>query len=277
MARRASVLFVFGIVLAATASLAAAAPATIILRSGDRVSGDLVDMTGGGFVINVRGAEQQIARGDVAAITFTNAQIPAAETGKIQDGRALVVLRGGDTFYGSLADIGGTSPLRLSFRTPSGDRDVNSDEVARIYFSRWQGMPESGGATPPPGDAPALDQGGAGMTIPANPCWTSTGRSVRRGQRVTFDGSGEIQLSADRNDIAGVAGSRTGRTSPNAPIPGALAGALIGRVGDSQPFGIGDQKGPLSMPAAGQLFLGINDDHCGDNRGQFKVQINILR
>jgi len=74
-----------------------------------------------------------------------------------------------------------------------------------------------------------------------------------------------------------VAGSRTGRTSPGAPIPGALVGALIGRVGNSRPFGIGDQKIALGMPAAGMLFLGINDDHCGDNRGQFKVAINVMR
>jgi hypothetical protein len=57
--------------------------------------------------------------------------------------------------------------------------------------------------------------------------------------------------------------------SPGAPIPGALAGALIGRVGNGQPFAIGDQTIALPMPAAGQLFLGINDDHCADNRGQF--------
>ena len=94
---------------------------------------------------------------------------------------------------------------------------------------------------------------------------------------MTFIGSGEIQLSTDPNDIAGVAGSRTGRMSPGAPIPGALAGALIGRVGNGQPFGIGDQKIGITMPASGQLWLGINDDQCGDNRGQFKVQITFSR
>ena len=277
MARRLPTLVVLGMLMAVTASLAAAAPVTVILRSGDRVMGDLVDLTSGGFVVRVRGAEQQIARGEVAAIAFTNAQVPTAETGKIQDGRTFVVLQDGQTFYGSLADIGGTNPLRLSFRTPDGDRDVNSDQVARIYFSRWQGMPGSGGATTLPAEAPGLDQGGAGMTVPANPCWTNTQRSVRQGQRVTFNGTGEIQLSADGSDLAGVAGSRAGRTSPNAPIPGALAGALIGRVGNGRPFGIGDQKTALPMPASGQLWLGINDDHCGDNRGQFKVQMSFAR
>jgi len=277
MARRVSTLVVFGVLMAVTASLAVAAPVTLVLRSGDRVRGDLVDLNAAGFVLNVRGAEQQIARGEVAAIAFGNAQFPAAETARIRGGRPFVVLTGGDTFDGTLADIGGTRPLRLSFRTPDGDREVDSDQVARIYFATWQGMPDSGGATTLPGVAPDLDPGGAGMTVAANPCWTSTGRSVRQGQRVTFNGSGEIRLSADRNDIAGVAGSRTGRTSPNAPIPGTLVGALIGRVGNSRPFGIGDQTIALGMPAAGMLFLGINDDNCGDNSGQFRVQINLLR
>jgi hypothetical protein len=27
------------------------------------------------------------------------------------------------------------------------------------------------------------------------------------------------------------------------------------------------------MPAAGQLFLGINDDNIGDNQGEFRVEI----
>jgi hypothetical protein len=274
MARRVSVVVILGTLMAVAASLAAAAPVTLILRSGDRVRGDLIDMNAGGFVVRVRGAEQQLALGDVAAIAFTNDQIPSSETGRIRDGRAMVVLHSGQSFYGSLADIGGTNPLRLSFRTPDGDRDVNSDQVARIYFSRWQGMTDS---TSGAQGEPTLDPGGAGMTIPANPCWTNTARSVRRGQRVSFNRSGEIQLSADRTDIAGVAGSRRGRTSPYAPIPGALAGALIGRVGNGQPFGIGDQRIAMPMPASGQLFLGVNDDHCGDNRGQFKVQINILR
>lgn len=277
MARRVSALVAAGIATALTASIASAAPVTLILRSGDRVRGDLVDLKTAGFVLSVRGAEQQFARDEVAAIAFTDAQIPAEETAKIQGGRAFVVLRNGDTFHGGLADISGTAPLRLSFRTPDGDRELNSDQVARIYFSTWQGMPGGVAAQLPAQAPPDLDAGGAGFTVPANPCWTNTARSVRQGQRVTFTGTGEIQLSADPKDIAGVAGSRTGRTSPNAPMPGVLAGALIGRVGNGRPFGIGDQRVPLGMPASGQLWLGINDDACGDNRGQFKVQMSFQR
>jgi hypothetical protein len=275
MARRVSALLVVGVLMAITAAFAAAAPVTLILRSGDRVRGDLVDLNSGGFILRVRGADQQFSRDEVAAIAFASADIPSSETAKIQGGRTLVVLPGGDMFYGSLADISGTSPLRLSFRTPDGDRELTSNEVARIYFSTWQGMP--GGEGTLPAGAPELDPGGAGVAVPANPCWTNTNRSVRQGQRVTFNGTGEIQLSSDPKDIAGVAGSRTGRTAPNAPIPAALAGALVGRVGNGRPFGIGDQKVGLTMPASGQLWLGINDDQCGDNRGQFKVQLSFSR
>jgi hypothetical protein len=270
MGKRVSVAFVAAVLMAVTASLAAT-QVTVILKSGDRVKGNLVDISREEFVLRVLGAERRFERGEVAVLDFSGAPIPEAEASRIREGRALVILRDGGSFYGVLYGIGGTSPLRFAFGAQEGDREVHADQVARIYFSRWEG------ASQPTPDAPHLDPGGEGTPIPANPCWTNTGRSVRKGQRVTFNGTGEIQLSADRNDIAGVAGSRTGRTAPNAPLPGALAGALIGRVGNSRPFGIGDQKIALGMPAAGQLFLGINDDHCADNRGQFKVQINVLR
>ena len=50
MARRVSTLVVFGVFMAIAASLAAAAPVTVVLRSGDRVSGDLVDLNERGMV-----------------------------------------------------------------------------------------------------------------------------------------------------------------------------------------------------------------------------------
>ena len=277
MAKRVSPALVLATAVAITATLLAAPQATLILRSGDRVKGELVDMGGSGFTVRVRGAEQNIPTGDVAVIDFSGAAIPAAEAARIQDGRALMVLHNSNTFYNRLFDIGGNNPLRITFRTQDGDRDVNSDQVARIYLSRWEGMPSPASPKPSVPSQPDLDPGGAGIAIPASQCWTNTRMSVRQNQRVTFNGSGEIQLSADAQDVAGVAGSRRGSYAPNAPIRGALAGALIGRVGNGQPFGIGNQKAALPMPASGQLFLGINDDNCGDNRGQFKVSINMLR
>jgi len=56
-------------------------------------------------------------------------------------------------------------------------------------------------------------------------------------------------------------------------MPGANAGALIGRVGNSAPFGIGDQTS-VPMPFDGILFLAVNDDERSDNSGEFVVTLS---
>ena len=111
------------------------------------------------------------------------------------------------------------------------------------------------------------------VRVPANQMWTATGVYVKQNDRVAFVAMGEVGLSGDPEDVAGPAGSVQGRSAPGAPLRGALAGALIGRVGRSAPFGIGNQTVPLGMPATGELFLGVNDDGFGDNAGEFVVTI----
>jgi hypothetical protein len=55
------------------------------------------------------------------------------------------------------------------------------------------------------------------------------------------------------------------------------AGGLIARIGDSGPFFLGDGGALGQVPASGRLFLGVNDDHLPDNRGEFRVTITIRR
>ena len=97
---------------------------------------------------------------------------------------------------------------------------------------------------------------------------------VRRGQYVAFNTSGEVQLSGNPNDRARSPG--TTRMAPGAPMPTVNAGALIGRVGNSAPFGIGDQAS-VPMPFDGVLFLAVNDDERSDNAGEFVVSLNRAR
>jgi len=82
-----------------------------------------------------------------------------------------------------------------------------------------------------------------------------------------------VQLSDDANDTAITSGAPSGRRAPDAPMPQELAGALIARIGNSAPFGVGDQR-QIVAPASGQLFLGVNDDHVADNRGRFRVRVS---
>jgi hypothetical protein len=51
------------------------------------------------------------------------------------------------------------------------------------------------------------------------------------------------------------------------------AGALVRRVGNSQPFAIGGSRDLIVMPADGELYLGVNDSGRGDNSGSFSVRV----
>ena len=170
MARRVSVLFLLGILMAVTASVAAAASVTIVLRSGERVSGDLIDLNTGGFVVRVGGSERQIATGDVAVIDFTGAPFRPAELERVRQGQAIAVLHSGDVFEGRLVDIGGANPLRLTFSTPGGNRDVNSSELSRVLPVALEGHARKrrGRAVAGPG-GPTARSGRRGDDHPGQP------------------------------------------------------------------------------------------------------------
>jgi hypothetical protein len=240
--------------------------ATVLLKSGDRVSGEVVDLNTSGLIVHTNGRDRAIPIGDVAVIDFQGGatNLPGNETSRA--GGGLVVLRNGQLIDGTLNDIGGSAPLRLSVDTPGGSRDFSSDEVARIYLSRVPG----GGNTPAttlPGTAPGRIQ------VRGNQQWTRTGIYVTQGERVFISASGEVQLSEDRSDTATPYGSTKQRYAPGAPMPRELAGALIGRIGNGRPFGVGNPNAQVPMPAAGELWLGVNDDAVGDNQGSFSVEV----
>lgn len=238
--------------------------ATLTLRSGEKVSGDLIDLGGVGFTVRVNGNERQIPQNDVAVVDFTGGSMSDADWTKFT-GTSQIVLRNGQTIDGQLIDIGGTSPLRLSIRTSSGERDLSSNDVARIVMSRPDNV-----ATGTSGVASTPAVPGA-ITVQANQPWTSTGMTVRRGQTLSFTTTGQIQLSDDANDLADANGSKNARYAANAPMKQVLAGALIGRIGNGAPFAIGNQT--ITAPASGVLYLGVNDDGHADNKGNFQVVI----
>ncbi len=240
--------------------------ATLTLRSGERVSGQLVDMGGAGFAVKVNGQDRNIPTNDVAVIDFAGGSMSDADWAKVTDGQHAAWLKNGTTVNGQLFDIGGTSPLRISFKTSSGDRELSSGEISRIVLAK----PSSGAASASNSSLAAAT--GTGISVSPRQQWTSTGLTVRRGETLSFNTSGEVQLSGDANDVSTSAGSKSGRKATGAPLPTELAGALIARIGTGQPFAIGNLP-TVTMPAAGQLFLGVNDDGFDDNQGEFRVEI----
>ena len=146
-------------------------------------------------------------------------------------------------------------------------RDTNRDGIlSRAEFDRGGGAP--GNAT----QAPAI--GTRNIRVNAQQRWTDTGLNVRAGDIVTFQASGEIRMSDDTGDTATPAGSRRGRTAPDAPILNQSAGALIAKIGDYSPMFIGN-RGSVTVPVSGRLYLSVNDDHLPDNAGEFTVTVGI--
>lgn len=236
--------------------------ATVLLKSGNRVSGELIDLNASGLVVRSGGRERAIPLGDVAVIDFQGdaSNLPGREADRAAAG--VVVLRNGQLVDGALSDIGGSAPLRLSVDTRNGPRDFTSDEVSRIYLSSVPG----GGATPPAA-APGKIQ------VSSKQPWTRTGLYVKQGDRVFIAASGEVRLSEDPSDTATPYGSTKQRYAAGAPMPRELAGALIGRIGSGRPFGLGNPNTQVPMPATGELWLGVNDDATGDNEGAFTVEV----
>ncbi len=242
--------------------------ATLTLKSGEKVSGQLMDLGGVGFTVKVNGTEKHIPQNDVAVIDFAGGSMTDADWAKVTDGQPVVQLKSGETINGSLYDIGGSSPLRITIRTASGERDFSSNEIGRIILARPSNAVATSG-----NNAALAPATGAGISVSPKQQWTSTGLTVKKGEMLSFNATGEVQLSTDANDVATPFGAKGGRKAANAPVPTALAGALIGRIGpNGQPFPIGSGV-TVPMPAAGQLFLGVNDDGLGDNQGEFRVDV----
>jgi len=245
--------------------------ATITMRSGDKVSGELMDLSGVGFTVKVNGQERQIPTNDVAVIDFGGSSMSDADWTKVPGDRPAVLLKNGETVNGQLVDIGGSSPLRLTLKTRSGDRDLSSSEVSHIILARPSNAPAS--TSGQSSNSNLASATGSGISVSPRQAWTATGITVRKGETIRFNATGEIQLSGDSNDVATPFGSKSGRKASNSPLPNVLAGALIGRIGaNGQPFAIGSGVS-VPMPEAGQLFLGVNDDGFDDNRGEFRVEM----
>jgi hypothetical protein len=104
--------------------------------------------------------------------------------------------------------------------------------------------------------------------------WTDGVIDVRAGDVITFESSGSIVMSSNAADTAGPAGSTSGRRAPDAPILHQLAGGLVARIGNYGPIWVGDRR-TVTAPVSGRLYLGVNDDHLPDNRGEFTVAVGI--
>jgi hypothetical protein len=262
--------------------LVAQTNATIVMRSGERRPAQNIGFFDGRMLIVRTSFEEEprIPVEDVAYIDFGGAPDRQVD---VRGGEA-VMLRSGRMLRGEVTRIAHTdqndprSPYLVTFRTAGGEQQITGNEIGRIYFngdvaasgvSGTSGRNRGYGGF---GSAPS----GATRVIAVSPRqrWTATGLNVQSGDRLQFRSSGEIRLNRQGDLVASPDGAQGGQHDPQSPMPQTLVGALIGRIGNAPPFGIGTMT-EVQMPATGQLFLGVNDGDLNDNDGSFRVEIRM--
>jgi hypothetical protein len=258
---------------------------TVQLRDGSRLAGRVEEMTPDGtlFLRVSQDDQRRIPMASIALIDRVGgaAGLPETELREAVGPDHLLLLSGGSSLKGRLVAIRGGQgsaqegqPRTYVFRSTDGrEQDFQMASVSRVYLGSYPVGAISGGTATAPGLDPGVDTPGA-IRVPANAAWINTGMRVRKGDIVTFNTTGQVQLSDNAGDRASAAG--TPRTAPGSPLPSVNAGGLIGRIGNGQPFGIGDQAS-VPMPGDGLLYLAVNDDERSDNTGQFMVQLGRVR
>lgn len=263
--------------------------ATVQMRDGSKFEGRIEELTAKGelFVRVSQDDQRRVPIGSVALIDKVGGAngLPDTEIREAAGSQHLLLMRNGSAMKGQLLAIrggegsaNGDQPRTYVFRSADGrEQSFGPDQVARVYLGTYPFAAITGGGTVPAADTTGLAAGidtPGSIRVPANAGWINTGMRVKRGELISFNATGEVQLSDNRTDRARSAG--VGRVANGAPLPTVNAGALIGRVGNSQAFGIGDQAS-VPMPFDGILYLAVNDDERSDNAGEFIVSMGRVR
>jgi hypothetical protein len=127
------------------------------------------------------------------------------------------------------------------------------------------------------------------ITVKAGPAWTDTGLEASAGQELWFDASGTVSLQKD-NPVASCGPEGMSYRTRQQPLPDRNLGCLVGKSRQKvevledkdtkektirefgEVFYIG-KGGTVTVPVAGRLLLGVNENVTGDNEGAFEVRI----
>ncbi len=303
--RRLSLAAVFVVAVAVTAVLAQP-PVTVVLTNGQQYDGSLVGGNNGNIVLDVNGRQRTFSHSQIGVIEFNGQQPTSQELQRVSSvagnnssflrnvlssRNSVLVLQDGQMLSGVLSSISDDGS-QITLTTQNGQNNYDASDIARLYpnpsnaqnlqnviasnqNNQDQNNPNQYYGYGSPVGTSGQMTGAKTITVPANQPWTPTGIQVRQGERVTFQASGQIRYAPEANSTVGPNGGPARRDiSEQFPLPTVPVGALIARVGNSQPFLIGDFTQPLTMPESGQLYLGINDSIYGDNTGNFTVQVN---
>ncbi|MEP7213660.1 MAG: LecA/PA-IL family lectin [Acidobacteriota bacterium] len=103
--------------------------------------------------------------------------------------------------------------------------------------------------------------------------WTNSGWVVKKGQKITISGDGEISLGGGKT--TGPSGSYDIEDAAKL-LKSVPTGALIAVIGDDNNdfIYIGTSR-EFTASRDGALFLGVNEGNLSDNSGKFSVKVEI--
>lgn len=257
--------------------------ATFVLRNGERVSGELSYKGGTSYTLNGRDyPSDQIAliafvAGDPSAAELQ--QIPTVDNNPSEHERHVFVTRSGEVIFGKIYHISADGNTFTFDRRGGGRQDISAEQLARVYVnpagarSIYAHVLNAAPAPTTVMTASAAPYGA--ISVHANQPWTDAGINVKRGDRIAFITSGQIQIAQGSNPDYTATADGSGIDAPrmNYPVPAMGVGGLIARVDNGAPFPIGSNSQPIAMPANGRLYLGVNDTIVNDNSGAFIVSI----
>ena len=262
--------------------------ANFILTNGERKSGSVVfhgdqheNLINGYLNLGVdNGRDMTFPVAQVAVIDFVGGRPSQTELAKIPESGHAIVLRDGNLQAGHFVNMTGGDTV--IWENQSGQRQQYAiRDVSRIYLnpqSARTALNYTGPAAATVGTAgqsmTVLEPGA--VRVDANQAWSDAGITVKKGDRVAFRTTGQIQFGQGNGQTAGADGNGNVRQA-NYPVPVMPVGGLIGKVGNSAPFSIGSNTQPIAMPADGRLMLGVNDNELGDNSGFFSVVVTKAR
>lgn len=124
------------------------------------------------------------------------------------------------------------------------------------------------------------------MTVDAKELWVSTGIQIKAGDFIQIKYISGEWTSGGEHTLHDANGSSSGYICSNVipysdcaePVPDAIKGALIGKIGENPPFLVGNILN-FTAQSTGTLFVSINDsvyaDNLLDNSGEILIQISI--
>jgi hypothetical protein len=217
----------------------------------------------------------------VAVIDFVGGQPHQTELAQLPSSGHLLTLRNGTARRGTFVNmIEGTTVV---WKNENGQTErIPMTDVNRVYLNPQSARVAFNYNGPSAATAGAVGTAGqvaapaGSVQVKADQAWTDGGITVERGDRVSFNTTGQINFGSTGGMTAGPDGNDTVRKQTY-PVPAMPVGGLIGRVGTNPPFPIGSNSQPIVMNGDGRLMLGINDDELGDNSGAFIVTVTKVR